>query len=136
MSLFSDLKSAPSTLATSSKYTTLNGIIYLVSGGLLLIWPGAVQTLFQDPEFVGNEAALMRILGLTVAILGWLYIFGGRSGGRQVVAATVLDRITIVPLVLVSLAMTGVFPHLLLTFAFVDPALALTAWYLMAREEH
>jgi hypothetical protein len=46
MSLITDLKNSPPTLATSSKFTTLNGIIYLAAGTLFMIWPGAVQTLF------------------------------------------------------------------------------------------
>ena len=135
MSLIADLKDSPPTLATSSKFTSLNGIIYLAAGTLLLIWPGAVQTLFLDPDFVGREAALVRLLGMTVAIIGWFYVFGGRSGGRQVVAASVLDRIILVPLVLVPTAMAGVFPHLLLTFAILDPLLGLVAWYLLAQEK-
>ena len=135
MSLSADLKDSPPTLATSSKFTSLNGIIYLAAGTLLLIWPGAVQTLFLDPDFVGREAALVRLLGMTLAIIGWFYLFGGRSGGRQVVAASVLDRIILVPLVLVPTAMTGVFPHLLLTFAILDPLLGLVAWYLLAQEK-
>lgn len=134
MSLVADLKESPSTLATSSKFTSLNGILYLAAGFLLLVWPGAVQTLLRDPEFAGREAALVRLLGMTVAIIGWFYFFGGRSGGRQVVAASVLDRIVLVPLVLVPLAMAGVFPHLLLTFAILDPLLGLVAWVLLARE--
>ncbi len=134
MSLITDLKNSPPTLATSSKFTSLNGIIYLAAGTLLMIWPGAVQTLFFDPDFVGREAALVRILGMTVAIIGWFYLFGGRSGGRQVVAASVLDRIILVPLVLVPIAISGVFPHLLLLFAILDPLLGLVAWYLLAKE--
>jgi hypothetical protein len=121
-------------LAASSKFTSLNGVIYMAAGTLLMIWPGAVQTLFLDPDFVGREAALARVLGMTVAIIGWFYLFGGRSGGRQVVAASVLDRILLVPLVLVPTAMSGVFPHLLFTFAILDPLLGLVAWYLLIQE--
>lgn len=110
MSLITDLRASPLTLATSSKFTSLNGFVYLAAGVLLMVWPGAVQALFRDPAFVGREAELVRVLGMTVAIIGWLYLFGGRSGGRQVVAASVLDRIILVPLVLVPTAMAGVFP--------------------------
>jgi hypothetical protein len=134
MSLIADLKESPQTLATSSKFTVLNGIIYMFAGALLMIWPDAVQTLFLDPDFVGREAALVRLLGMTLAIIGWFYLFGGRSGGRQVVAASVLDRIILVPLVLVPMAMAGVFPHLLFTFAILDPLLGLVAWYLLSQE--
>ena len=136
MSLIADLKESPATLSPSSRFTAMNGLIYLAAGGLLIVWPGAVQTLFRDPEFAGHEAALMRVIGMTVAVIGWFYFFGGRTGGRQFVAASVLDRIILVPLVLIPTAMAGVFPHLLATFAILDPVLGLIAWYLLARERH
>ena len=56
-------------------------------------------------------------MGLTVVVIGWLYLFGGRSGARQIVAASVVDRMVFVPVVLGSLAIAGVFPHLLGTIA-------------------
>jgi hypothetical protein len=69
-----------------------------------------------------------------VAVIGWLYLFGGRSGARQIVAASVLDRLVFVPAVLVTLALAGVFPHVLLALAVLEPTLALGAWMLLARE--
>jgi hypothetical protein len=133
MSLIKDLLERPLSLSTASKYTVVNGIIYLASGALLIVWPGATQTLFGDPAFAGHEGALIRVIGMTVAVIGWLYLFGGRTGARQFVASTVLDRLVLVPAVLVPLALAGVFPHLLLTFSALDPALAVGAWVLLAR---
>jgi hypothetical protein len=66
----------------------MNGYIYLSFGALLVIWPGAVQTLLRDDAFAGHEEALFRVIGMTVMVIGWLYLFGGRSGGRQTVAAS------------------------------------------------
>ena len=134
MSLLADLTHSPSSLTTSSKFTAINGAIYLAAGGMLLIWPGAVQAIFLDHEFVGREGPLVRVLGMTVVIIGWFYLFGGRAGCKPFVAASVLDRIVLVPLVLIPIAMAGVFPHLLLTFAVLDPLLGLIAWYLLSRE--
>jgi hypothetical protein len=133
MSLIKDLLERPSTLSTASKYTVLNGAIYLGVGALLVGWPGVVQTLFRDPAFVGHEGALIRLVGMTIGVIGWLYLFGGRSGARQFVAASVIDRLVFVPAVLVPLAIAGVFPHLLLTFAIFDPSLAVGAWMLLSR---
>lgn len=135
MPLITALKESPSGLSTASRYTALNGVLYLASGTLFMVWPGAVQTLLADPPFVGHEAALIRVVGMTIAIIGWLYVFGGRSGGRQVVAASVLDRIILVPLILIPAALAGIFPHTLWLFAILDPLLGLIAWYLLAREE-
>jgi hypothetical protein len=87
----------------------MNGLIYLGFGAMVLVWPAMVQTIFRDAPFVGNEAALIRVLGMTVMVIGWFYLFGGLSGGRRIVAASVLNRVVLVPLVLVPLAVAGVF---------------------------
>ena len=134
MSFFNDLLEKPVNLSTASKYSVMNGFIYLALGALLIVWPGAVQTVFMDAPFVGRESALFRVLGMTVAVIGWLYLFGGRSGARQFGPASVLDRVVLVPLVLVPLVIAGVFPHTLGAFAILDPALGIGAWVLHNRK--
>ena len=132
MSLLSDLAEVPQSLSRASRFMVGCGFLYLASGLLLLAWPGAVQTLFLDPPFAGRDEPLVRLIGMLLAIVGWFYVFGGRTGGRQFVAASVLDRLILVPAVLVPLALSGIFPHLLFTFAVLDPLLGLVAWYLLA----
>ena len=132
-SLINELLEKPTNLSTASKYTAMNGLIYLAGGVLLIVWPGLTQTLFMERAFVGDEQGLIRAMGLTVVVIGWLYLFGGRSDARQVVAASVVNRLTFVPVVLVLLAIAGVFPHLLLSFAFLDVALAIGAWLIFGR---
>ena len=134
MALMKALLEKPPALTTASKYTVLNGVIYLIVGTLLVVWPGITQTLFRDPAFVGHEEGLMRAIGLTVVVIGWLYVFGGRSGARQIVAASVVDRLVFVPIVLVPLAIQGVFPHLFMTFTIFDALLAIGAWVLLDRK--
>jgi hypothetical protein len=134
MSFMSDLLESPASLATASKYTAMNGFIYLGLGALFLLWPNAVQTIFRDEPFAGHERTLFRVIGMTVMVIGWLYLFGGRSGSRQLVAASILDRWILVPLVLVPIAIAGVFPHIFLTFALLDASLALGAWVLRRRK--
>lgn len=133
MPLIQDLLARPTSLSVASKYTTINGVTYLAIGTLLVVWPGITQTLFMEPAFVGHERGLMRVIGLTVAVIGWLYLFGGRSGARQFIAASVIDRLVFVPVVLIPLAIAGIFPHLFLTFAIFDALLAIGAWILLAR---
>ena len=134
MSLINDLRQKPAGLTTASTYTVLNGIGYLVLGAILIVWPGVTQTLFREPAFVGHEQALMRVIGLTVIVIGWLYVFGGRPGARQFVVASVIDRLVFVPSVLIPLAIAGVFPRLFLTFTLLDVLLAIGAWMLLVRE--
>ena len=133
MSLIKALLEKPPSLTTASKYTVVNGFIYIAVGFLLIVWPGVTQTLFRDAAFVAHEEGLVRVIGLTVIVIGWLYVFGGRSGARQIIAASVIDRLIFVPAVLIPVAMAGVFPHLLLTFAVLDALLAVGAWILFAR---
>ena len=133
LSLIKDLLERPFDQAITSKYTAMNGLLYLGFGAMVLVWPAMVQTIFRDAPFVGNEAALIRVLGMTVMVIGWFYLFGGLSGGRRIVAASVLNRVVLVPFVLVPLAVAGVFPHFLLTFAVLDPMLGVGAWLLLSR---
>ena len=134
MSFISDLLETPPQLTTASRYTALNGVIYLIAGATLVVWPGVVQTLFREAAFVAHEGALMRVIGLTVVVIGWLYLFGGRSGARQFVAASVVDRLVFVPLVLLPIAFAGIFPRLFVAFALLDASLAIGAWWLMHRK--
>jgi hypothetical protein len=131
--LLAALKESPAPLSMASRFTWMCGAFYMASGALVMSWPESAQVLMRDPDFVGHEAGLVRVLGMCVLVIGWLYFFGGRSGGRQVVAATIFDRIVLVPLVLVPTALAGVIPHTLLMFAVVDPVLAVIAWLLLSR---
>jgi hypothetical protein len=72
-------------------------------------------------------------VGLTAIVIGRLYLFGARTGGRQFLAASVIDRLIFVPVVLLPLALTGVFPHLLVAFAILDMSLGVGAWLLFCR---
>lgn len=134
MSLIIDaLSDKPAHLSTESKYTAFNGFIYLALGLVLILRPGVVQALLRDRAFVGDEQGLMRALGLTIAVIGWLYVFGGRSGARQAVAASVVDRLIFVAPVALSLAFAGVFPHLFFAVTIMDVSLAIGAWVLLSK---
>ena len=133
MSFINDLLEKPANLSTESKYAVMNGYVYLALGGLLIVWPGVVQTVFMDRPFVGDEGALFRVVGVCLAVIGWLYVFGGRSGAKQFGPASVLDRVVLVPVVLVPLVIAGIFPHTLGAFAILDPALGIGAWVLHSR---
>ncbi len=136
MSFLRDILERPENLTLPSKYLLVNGLLYLGGGVLLVAWPGAVQILFADPAFVGHEAGLMRVIGAALVVVGWLCLFGGRSGARVMVAATVPDRVVFIPAVLVPLALAGVFPHFLIAIAILDPLLGIGAWVLLRRSAH
>lgn len=134
MLLINDLVEKPTELSSASTYTVMNGALYLGTGALFIAWPNLVQMLFRDPAFVGHERALFRVIGLMLVVIGWLYVFGGRSGARQAVASSVIDRLIFVPAVLIPLAIAGVFPHLFIALAILEPSLAIGAWMLLSRK--
>lgn len=133
MSLIDTLVKKPS-LTPASKFQALNGITYFAAGLGLILWPGLVQALLRDPSFTGHESGLFRALGLTVAMIGWHYYFGGRSGAKQVVVASLIERLIFVPLVLLPLAFASVFPHTFVAFTALDVGLAVGAWMLLRAE--
>jgi hypothetical protein len=112
----------------------VNGVVYLAAGIGLILWPGLVQVLLRDPPFTGHESGLFRVLGFAIFVIGWHYYFGARTGGEQVVAAGVIDRLICVPLVLLPLAFAGVFPHTLIAFTMLDVGLGIGAWTLLHEE--
>lgn len=133
VSLIADLLATPYKLPDASKYTVANGVLYMICG-VTFLTPGAVQAIFAEASFAGHDEATVRIVGLLIGTIGWLAVFGGLTGQRRFVAATVICRILFVPAVVVPLAMAGIFPRLLYTFAVLDPALAIGAWIYLSRD--
>lgn len=117
-----------------SRYTGWNGALYLATGLLLYAWPGAAQALFFAPPFAGSEAGILRMLGVALAVIGWFYVMGARTGADSFGLATVVDRL-LVPFLFVPLALTGaVAPQLALPFAVLDPVLAVGAFFIWRRQ--
>lgn len=127
------LFSKPPTLTPLTIYTEWNGVFYMLLGATFYAWPGSAQILLRAPSYQAGEAGLVRALGMTIALIGYFYFFGGRTGQDRFGVATILDRL-IVPVLLVPLVVTGeLSPQLGLPFAVLDPALAIGAWVIFAR---
>ena len=105
----------------------------MLLGATFYAWPGSVQILLRAPPFQGGEPGLVRALGITIAVIGYFYYFGARTGQDRFGVATILDRL-IVPVLLVPLVVSGeISPQLGVPFAVLDPALAVGAWIVFAR---
>ena len=133
-SLLNDLRQKPQRLGTASKYTALNGIGYLAIGAILIAWPGAIQIVFREPPFAGHEQALMRVVGLTVVVIGWLSsLVVARERDNSLLLPSSTDWSSsrrywfLSPLLVCFLAV-------FLTFTIVDALLAVGAWTLLARK--
>lgn len=127
------LFSKPPRQTPLTTYTQWNGALYMLAGATFYAWPGSAQVLLRAPSYQAGEAGLVRALGMTIALIGYFYFFGGRTGQDRFGVATILDRL-LVPLLLVPLVVSGeLSPQLGLPFAVLDPALAIVAWVIFAR---
>ncbi|EFQ83479.1 hypothetical protein HMPREF0063_11141 [Aeromicrobium marinum DSM 15272] len=115
-----------------SRYIVANGVLYLVFGTVVLCWPEITYLMGAD-DFRAGESGLVRVLGFVMAIIGWFYVMGGRTGATSFGLATVVDR-AVVPVVLGALAWSGaVDGGLVVGFAILDPVLALGAYLIWRR---
>ncbi len=120
-------------LSPLGRYTQWNGFLYLALGFLIYAWPGVMGLVGAAPLH-GQEPALYRLIGFAIAIVGYLYVFGGRTDRDSFGLATFLDRI-LVPLFIVPPVLAGdVDPVLVLPFAILDPILGIGAFVIWKRQ--
>jgi hypothetical protein len=118
--------------STASRLTSVSGLFYLVMGLTICTVPTVIPILFVEPAFTGREEGLFRLVGWIMAVVGCFLWIGGRSGARSFVAAGIVARLA-VPLVAIPLAMNGVFPHMMIVFALLDPVSGLLTWHLLGK---
>ena len=135
MKLFRDLIGKSPDQTPVTRFLASNGLIYIVVGVVMVAWPGSMQSVFGEVDFVGREAGLIRVLGLTVVIIGVLYMLGGRGHSKQIIAVSILCRPVLVPATIIPLAIGGVFPGLLYTFVILDVGLSLIMLVIYRRHE-
>lgn len=118
-----------------TRYTQWNGLLYLLLGATFYGWPGSVQAVLRAAPFQAGEAGLVRALGLTIAVIGYFYVFGARTGQDRFGVATILDRL-LVPALIAPLVVSGELPPQLgVPFAVLDPVLGIGAWLVYARSQ-
>ncbi len=117
-----------------SRYTVVNGVLYLAIGAALYLLPASVLIrLFILDHLAGYEEGLARAVGVAVAVIGWFYVMGGRTRADSFGLATVLDRL-LIPVLLVPLWLLGMAaPGMVLPFAILDPLLGLGAYAIWRR---
>jgi len=130
--LIQALADTSATRSTASRFTSLSGLIYLGMGLTICALPALVPLLFVEPTFTGREEGLFRLVGWIMAVVGWFLWIGGRTGARSFVAAGIIARLA-VPLVVIPLAMTGVFPHMMYVFGVLDPVSGLVTWRMLRK---
>ncbi len=71
MSLLSDLAEAPAQRYSALRFTSACGVLCLAAGLSMLAWPGQAQVMLGERPFVEDEAALVRVIGMLLAVVGW-----------------------------------------------------------------
>ena len=77
------------------RFTEVCGYMYILIGLLFLFVPGSLVIIGLTPAFQGQEEGLVRIIGITVSIIGYFYIFGARTHSRAFGLSTILDRLLV-----------------------------------------
>jgi hypothetical protein len=134
-SYWSALWARPAALPLLSRYIIANGILYLAMGAGMYALPASVlMRIFSFEHLEGYEPAFLRMLGIAAIGVGWLYLMGGRTGTVSYGLSCVIDRI-LVPAALLPIWLAGSAPAgFLLTFAILDPILAIGAYVIWRRE--
>ena len=118
-----------------SRYTVANGVLYLAIGAALYLLPASVllRAFFLE-HLVGYEEGLTRSIGVTLAIIGWFYVMGGRTRTDAFGLATVLDRL-LIPVLLVPLWLRGMAAlGMVLPFALLDPLMGIGAYVIWRQD--
>jgi hypothetical protein len=116
-----------------SRYTTWNGVFYMLIGAVFYAAPNVVHVL-DGNNFRPGEEGLTRTLGVPLAVIGYLYVMGARTRSDVFGLATVLDRL-VVPFLLVPLVLLGkVDAGLGLPFSILDPILGTGAYLVWRRQ--
>jgi len=118
-----------------SRYVVANGLLYLAIGAAMYLLPASLLAqVFLIESFSGYEEGLARSVGVTLAVIGWFYVMGGRTRADSFGLSTVVDRL-LIPVVLVPLMMMGkVAVGMALPFAILDPVLGIGAYVIWLRE--
>lgn len=124
-SFWSALWARPAELSRFSRYIIANGVFYVVIGVSIFFTPKAILESLFFTSFEGHSEGLAHVLGMAVAVIGWFYVMGGRTGHASFGLSTIVDRL-LVPLPLAALWLMGELPAtLVLSFAILDPTLGL-----------
>ena len=118
-----ELFEVPAERSILSRYTSWNGVFYALLGVFLYGSPGVILTAITGQTALGS----LRLSGMSMAIIGWFYWIGGRTGVSSFGLATIVDR-ALVPVLLGGLVLTGsVQLQEVIVIAILDPVLALGA---------
>lgn len=111
-----------------SRYTEGCGFSYGALGTLIFLWPDSLVLAGLSTPFQGQEQGLMRVIGCVLMLIGYFYVFGGRTQQNSFGLCTVLDRL-LVPVLFGFIYFTSDISGLfILAIAVPDPLLGIGAY--------
>lgn len=85
-----------------SRYTTFNGILYVLTGLTFMLWPYCLELVGHPPLTVAS-AGPIRGVGISVIYIGSFYIWGARSRFVPISLASVVNRVFLGPVLILPL---------------------------------
>ena len=132
---FQALLTRPNTPSTRlSRYTERCGYGYVLLGLLLFFAPGAQVAVGLLPPFSGQEEGMYRLIGMSLAFVGYFYVFGGRGQSQVFGLATVLDRLVVPLFGLYVLQVSTIAPMVVLPMCVLDPILAMGGYWMWRKD--
>ena len=131
-----DLIPPLSRLSKTSTILTFQGATYFCTGILIFLAPEIFNKMMFYPEpFLAVETPIYRMLGFCIVAIGSFYIMASRMDDMFFAIITIFTRMTMVPAFCLTLLFAyGGAPQLCLTFAILDPILALWTYFTMKVE--
>ena len=133
---FSELLARPERPRTRlSRYTEACGYLYCLLGLSFLVFPSGQVHLGLLPPFQGQEEGMMRVIGFALTLIGYFYVFGGRTHQSSFGLSTVVDRL-LVPFAMLFIYLSSEIElMLILPLGILDPILGLGAFYLWRQDQ-
>jgi hypothetical protein len=117
-----------------SRFTFWNGLIYLPTGFLFLLFPQVLELTGYPP--LGDAAGPIRGVGLCVIYIGSFYLWGARSRFTPLALATVFNRVFVGPLLILPLVYFKLMHPLLgIPFMLLDMVLGGAMYVIWKRTE-
>ncbi len=125
-----------SKLNSACRALTIQGWGYFTVGVLLFFAPGVVNKLAMFPTtFTEEETPCYRMIGFTMIGIGYFYLMGSRTNHHYWAVTTIFTRMTLAPVGAMTLYLVyGAPPQLCVTFAILDPALAIWTYLAMKKD--
>mmetsp|Transcript_2025 Transcript_2025/g.4682 ORF Transcript_2025/g.4682 Transcript_2025/m.4682 type:complete len:186 (-) Transcript_2025:25-582(-) len=116
-------------LGMQKSTSALEGVLYFVLGMQTWLVPETAHYTFLMPPLEPAEAQIARLGGMGMMVVGYFYMQMARTNSPFVVAASIFNRLLLVPPMFAVAGMLGARWQVCLAIALLDTALALLTFH-------